>query len=339
MRVDLGAAPIERVTCLYVGRLGDVIVATPFLRALRRRFPRARVRLIVGSRAAEVLPMLPFIDEGLFLGRAADVGAHLSLARALAFGGACDLLVDLNSAYSSTSTFLTRAARARLRLSFEKGKGPAVFNRTIPAPDEREHVSERFARLTEAIGGSGGPDLELKVPSYDQAEADAMLDPLSKDAAAFKVLVHPGNLGRRPSLWPLDRLTELCRRLQTSDPAARLYFLAGPGERAAVESVARALPQPGIVLPSAPLGVVGGVVRRMDLLLGSLTSTTHLAAALGTPTFAFYEGYTQTVWRPRGARHGGTVAPDWDNVQATTVDEAWSALREHLARLKPLGRP
>jgi ADP-heptose:LPS heptosyltransferase len=338
VRVDLGAEPIERVTCLYVGRLGDVIVATPFLRALRRRFPRARVRLIVGSRAAEVLPMLPFVDEGLFLGRAGDLGAHWSLARALAFGGA-DLLVDLNSAYSSTSTFLARASRARLLLSFEKGKGPAVFNRTIPAPDEREHVSERFARLTEAIGAFGGPDLELRVPTYDQAEADARLaSVLSRDAAAFKVLVHPGNLGRRPSLWPLDRLTELCRRLQASDPALRLYFLAGPGEREAVASVAGSLPKPGVVLPSAALGVVGGMVRRMDLLLGSLTSTTHLAAALGVPTFAFYEGYTQTVWRPRGASHGGTVSPDWNHVQSTTVDEAWSALSEHLARLRPLGR-
>jgi ADP-heptose:LPS heptosyltransferase len=339
VRVDLGSEPIERITCLYVGRLGDVIVATPFLRALRRRFPRARVRLIVGSRAAEVLPLLPFIDEGLFLGRAADLGAHAGMARALAFGGRADLLVDLNSAYSSTSTFLARASRARLRLSFEKGKGPAVFNRTIPAPDVREHVSERFARLTEAIGGSGGPDLELRVPSYDQAEADALLDPLSKDAAAFKILIHPGNLGRRPSLWPLDRLTELCRRLQAADPTLRLFFLAGPGESEAVGSVAAALPKPGHVLPTAALGVVAGTVRRMDLLLGSLTSTTHLAAALGVPTFAFYEGYTQTVWRPRGARHGGTVSPDWDNVQATTVDEAWSALSEHLSRLKPLGRP
>jgi ADP-heptose:LPS heptosyltransferase len=176
------------------------------------------------------------------------------------------------------------------------------------------------------------------VPSYDQAAADEVLDPLSKDAAAFKILVHPGNLGRRPSLWPLDRLAELCRRVQAADASVRLYFLAGPGEREAVNSVASALRVPATVLPTAPLGVVAGTVRRMDLLLGSLTSTTHLAAALGVPTFAFYEGYTHTVWQPRGALHGGTLSPDWDNVQKTTVEEAWTALREHLARLRPLGR-
>ncbi len=337
MRVDLGPEPIARVTCLYVGRLGDVIVATPFLRALRRRFARARVRLIVGARAAEVLPLIPFIDAGLYLGRAGDVGAHLSLARALAFGGREDLLIDLNSAFSKTSTLLARASRARVRLSFDKGRGPAVFNRVLPAPDEREHVSDRFARLIEAIGASGGPDLELRVPDADQNRADALPEFRAPRAPGeFRVLVHPGNLGRRPSLWPLERLAALCRRLEEAQPGARLFFLAGPGEAAAARAVAAALARPAPVLSGLPLGVVGGALRRVDLLLGGVTSTTHLAAALGTPTFGFYEGYTQTVWRPRGASHGGFVAPDWDHVQAMGVDEAWTALREHLARIMPV---
>jgi heptosyltransferase-2/heptosyltransferase-3 len=340
VRVDLGAAPIERITALYVGRLGDVIVATPFLRALRRRFPRARIRLVVGRRAAELLPLIPFVDEGYVLGRPAELLAHARLAKAVLGGGRSDLLVDLNSAFSKTSTLLARACRARVRLSFDKTRGPEVFNRVIPAPANDEHMSERFARLTEAIGAAGGPDLELRVPEADQNEADRLLSalgPAGDPESELRVLVHPGNLTRRPSLWPLDRLTELCARLQR-DPSVRLTFLAGPGEREAVSSVASALPRPAPLLPLARLGVVGGAVRRMDLLLGSLTSTTHLAAALGTPTFAFYEGYTHAVWRPRGARHGGTLSRDWDNVQSTTVDEAWAALSEHLARLRPLGR-
>ena len=95
------------------------------------------------------------------------------------------------------------------------------------------------------------------------------------------------------------------------------------------------MPRPADILPAAPLTVVAGMIKRMNLLVGSLTSTTHLAAALGVPTFAFYEGYTQTVWRPRGARHGGTVSAQWSGVGSTTVDEAHAALKDHLARLRP----
>ncbi len=327
-------APVARATCLYVGRLGDVIVATPFLRALRRRHPRARLRLIVGARAAEVLPLIPFIDEGLTVGRPGEFGAHLRLAAALALGGREDLTVDLNSADSTTSFWLARATRARRKLSFDKPRGRALFDWRVPAAGEREHVGERMARLIAAIGAAGSPELELRVPDADQAEADAALARLCAGAGP-RALVHPGNLGRAPSLWPLERLAELCRRLEAAEPDLRLVFLAGPGERAAVESVARALRRPAPVLHGARLGVVAGVARRCGLLIGSLTSTTHLAAAVGAATFAFYEGYTETVWRPRGARHGGVVAPDWDNVQKTSVDEAWAALSAHLARLKP----
>ena len=334
MRIDLGTAPIERITCVYIGRIGDVIVATPFLRALRKRFPKARIRLIAGHRAVQVLPLIPFVDERVVLGRPAQLGAHVKLALSL-LREPCDLLVDLNSSFSKTSTLLTRAARARVSLAFEKGKGPRVFNRTIPAPTEREHMSERYGRLAEAVGASHGPDLELRVPPMAEAAAEMLLAPLlASDASAFRVLIHPGNITRPPAFWPADRLTELCRRLQ-DDPTLRLFFLAGPGELETVRRISSALPRPAPILPAAPLPVVAGMVKRMNLLVGSLTSTTHLAAALGVPTFAFYEGYTQTVWRPRGARNGGTVSNSWSGVGSTSVDEAHAALKEHLARLSP----
>ena len=71
---------MERITALYIGRVGDVIVATSFLRAIRRRYPKARIRLIVGWRSAQVLPLIPFIDEWAVLEKPARVGGNLRFA-------------------------------------------------------------------------------------------------------------------------------------------------------------------------------------------------------------------------------------------------------------------
>src|ERR1700691_2545254 len=112
MSIDLGPEPIERITCAYIGRIGDMIVATPFLPPLPPRFPKARVRLIAGYRAVQVLPLIPFVDERVVLGRPGQLGAHVKLLRSL-LSEPCDLLVDLNSSFSKTSTLIARAARAR----------------------------------------------------------------------------------------------------------------------------------------------------------------------------------------------------------------------------------
>ncbi|OGS00815.1 MAG: hypothetical protein A2V88_17540 [Elusimicrobia bacterium RBG_16_66_12] len=334
MRADLGQAPIARITCLYIGRVGDVIVATPFLRALRRHYPKARIRLIVGWRSEQVLPLIPFVDEWAVLQKPQRLGSHLKFAWSL-LSQPCDLLIDLNSSYSKTSTFIARATRARARMAFDKGRGPGVFDQVLPAPAVTEHMYDRYARLAAALGAPYDPELELRLPAADVAEADRLLSSfMVKGERSFKVLIHPGNFDRFSFRWPEEKFAALTDRL-LDDPTLRVFYMAGPGEHDKVSEIVRALKRPVSILPPARLGVSGAMLKKMDLFVCNITGTTHLAVALKVPTFGFYAGYTQAVWRPRGARHGGTVCPEWESCRETTVDEAYSALKDHLGRLSP----
>lgn len=74
-------------------------------------------------------------------------------------------------------------------------------------------------------------------------------------------------------------------------------------------------------------------MKRMDLCVLNVTGTTHLAAALGCPTFGFYSGYTDAVWRPRGPRHWGAVSSSWESCRGISVDEAYAALEPALLSL------
>jgi heptosyltransferase-2/heptosyltransferase-3 len=331
--VDLGG-PVERATCVYIGRVGDVIVATPFLRALRRRFPRARIKLVVGWRSRQVLPLIPFVDESAVLEKPVKILGHVRLAAGLLRRRA-DLIVDLNSSFSKTSTLIVKAARARVRLGFEKERGPLVFTDTVAAPGLKEHMADRYERLATALGAAYSGEPELRLPPADAVEADRLLAPLELGRGRqLKIAIHAGNFDRFSFRWPEEKFVELADRLQ-ADPAVRLFFLAGPAERKPVAAIANALARPAPLLPQARLGVTGAMLKRMDLFVCNITGTTHLAAALGVPTFGFYAGYTDPVWRPRGARHGGTVCPEWESCRETSVDEAHAALKEHIARLGP----
>jgi len=334
VKIDLGEEAVLRITCLYVGRVGDVIMATPFLRALRRRFPKARIRLLVGWRSVQVLPLIPFIDEWAVLEKPFRLDGHLKLAYSL-LREPCDLLVDLNSSFSKTSAIVAKAVRARRSVAFDKGKGPQVFDLALPAPAEKEHMLERYQRLAEAFKAPYDPELELRLPPADLAEAESLLAPLVlKGDRSFKILIHPGNFDRFSFRWPEEKFVSLTDRL-LDDPTLRIYYVSGPGEEEKVLDIVRALKRPVPVLPPARLGVAGAMLKKMDLFVCNITGTTHLAVALKVPTFGFYAGYTQAVWRPRGARHGGTLCPDWESCRETSVDEAQSALKDHIGRLSP----
>lgn len=326
---------MERITALYIGRVGDVIVATSFLRALRRRWPKARIRLIVGWRSAQVLPLIPFIDESLVLGKPGQVGANLSFLWKL-LSEPCDLIVDLNSSYSKTSTMITRAARSPRRLAFDKGPGRSgAFNEVLPAPAEREHMWDRYGRLAAALDAPYDQDPELRLPTADLDEADRLLGEMPPaGGGSFRVVIHPGNFDRFSFRWPEEKFAELADRL-LDDARVKLFFMGGPGEHEKVAAIVAKLKRPVPILPPARLGVSGAMLKRMDLFVCNITGTTHLAAALGVPTFGFYAGYTQAVWRPRGARHGGTVCSEWESCRETTVDEAHAALADHIKRLSP----
>lgn len=319
-----------RITCLYIGRVGDLIVATPLLRALRRRHPKARMRLLIGWRMTQVPPLIPFIDEYVVLSKPLDLLAHLKLARALC--GREDLLVDLNSSFSKTSTLLAQAVRAPVKVAFDKKKGPNPFTRLVASPGEKEHMWDRYGRLAEALGAPYDPQPELRLPPADVEEADRLLGSRATEPG-FKILIHPGNFDRFSFRWPEEKFVELTKRL-FSDRTLHLYYMGGPGEHPKVQAIVDRLEVPLPILPEARLGVTGAMIKRMDLFVCNITGTTHLATALGVPTFGFYAGYTQAVWRPRGARHGGTVCPEWESCRETGVDEAYAALTEHVKRLR-----
>ena len=273
MRVDLGRTPIARITCLYIGRVGDVIVATPFLRAMRRHYPKARIRLVVGWPSVQVLPLIPFVDEWAVLQKPERLGSHLEFAWSL-LSQPCDLLVDLNSSFSKTSMLIARATRARARVAFDKGRGPGVFDQVVAAPAVTEHMYDRYARLAAALGAPYDPELELRPPPADIAQADGLLSSfMLKGERSFKVLIHPGNFDRFSFRWPEGKFAALTDRL-LDDPTLRVYYMGGPGEHEKVLAIVRALKRSVPVLPPASLGVTGAMIRKMDLFVCNITGKT-----------------------------------------------------------------
>lgn len=324
MRIPLGE--VERVAALWIGRLGDFLIATPFLQSLRERFPKARLTVVVGERGREAAELCPGVDEILTLHKLGSPLGNLRLAAGL-LRGRYDLLVDLNSAFSRASTAVAWLARAKVKLSFERGAGDGVFTHTVAAPAETEHMLDRYARLAEAIGAPYRPRLRARVPEPEGSAGREAVKRLreSAPAGAKLVLVHPGNFKKIENRWPEEKFVELTDRLAARGGCA-VGYLAGPGEEEPVANIVARLRSRVPVLGPMSLGALAGALAEADLLIVNATGTAHLAAALDVPTFTFLSRYTKTVWMPREGPHHGVVSASWESCREIGVDEAWAAL-------------
>ncbi|MBI5882014.1 MAG: glycosyltransferase family 9 protein [Elusimicrobia bacterium] len=326
------SAQARHIAALWIGRVGDLIVSTPVLRSLRRTFAGSRITLVASSACADAARLIPFVDEILLHCKLHRPLAALRLAAALR-SRRWDLLVDLNPSFSKTSAALAALTRADTKLSFRKGRLDRVFTRQIPPPGEDEHMLDRYRRLAAAFGGDFEERTELALlPGHDKA-AGWMLMEAGVLPDKLNVLIHPGNFKKYDHRWPEEKFAALTDLL-LKEPDVRPVYLAGPGEEEAVRGILAHVSGPVHLLTPGPIGITAAAVRRFDLCVLNVTGTMHLAAALGIPTFGFYSGYAHKVWKPRGPGHTGPVSPTWTSCRDITVEDAFTALRAELDRLR-----
>lgn len=319
---------VKHITVLWLGRIGDLIVSTPALRAIRRRYPKARIRLVLSGLCEGLAPLLPFHDEVVFARRVHHPVANMRLAAGL-IAGDCDLLIDLNPSASRISAALAAMIRAPVKIGFAKGRLDSAYTHRMDPPGEKEHMLDRYARLALLLETPYEPRLEVVLPDGTDGQAAALVTPSS----GFSILIHPGNFKKKEHRWSEENFIALTNRL-LDEEALTIRYLAGPGESKKVQAIVSRLKRPVPVLGPLPLALTAGLIKRTDLCVFNVTGTLHLAAAVGTPTFTFHSGYTAEVWKPRGPRHTGCVSPVWDSCREIPLEDAQARLLSFLGNLK-----
>jgi len=307
------------ILLVWIGRLGDLLVSTPFMAAMRAKYPDARITLLARSYVRGARELLPFVDETVFLSAAPrDIAA---LAKTLLLKK-FDLCVDMNCSYSRASGALTRLSGAASRVSFDKYRAGWFYTATVAAPREDEHMQQRYRRLADFFGAPFAPEMKISIPEERRRRAREILAACGVKKGDFTVAMHTGNYKKFDHRWPEEKFAELAKRISAS--GARVAYLCGPGEEAQVR---RAAQMAGVdaILPPAELGLMAGILSEMNMLVVSATGTMHLAAAAGTPMISLHSGYTEKCWKPLQGEGVAVASKDWHSLRGITVDEVWQA--------------
>lgn len=274
--------------------IGDVAMATPMLRGLRRHLVGGtRITGVLRPAARELLAGSDWFDDTILydrhsgvreMGFAAVVG-HLRRDRP-------DVALVVPNSLSSASLAFAGGAGRRIGLAMHYRR----WLLTDPVePPRRNGRIEPFSSaaypvwLAERLGMPPEPlRLELVTSPADEALADEVLAQLFARSDGPLMVVNNGAEHGPAKQWGTDAMAGLARFLADRVPAARVIVHCGPNDRAEAERITCLAARPSVQTIAhrgeLPLGLSKALIRRAALVVSTDSGPRHLAAAFQRPT-------------------------------------------------------
>ena len=278
--------------------IGDVVMATPAIRAVRAHFPAAKLLAVGKPYVADTLAGAPWFDATIPGDRriwpvARELRRHRTDAAVL-FPNSFRAAAAARLGGCHTVVGFARYFRDLL-----------LSHRLYPTRDRRGRpkpvpVIDDYNRVVRLLGvPDPGHRMELFTTPADEAATDAVWDRLGLHRYRQVVGLNPGGAFGAAKHWPTAHFAAVARSL-----AGRGYgvvALCGPGERDTARDIADRAGVMSLADTPLSLGLTKAVVRRLGLLVTTDSGPRHFAAAFGVPVVTLFGpthiGWTETYYQ------------------------------------------
>ena len=287
-----------RILLIQLRRLGDLILTTPAILAVRDRFPRAHISLVVASECESLLAAVPAIDEAFVCKRGIR---NVTLSRELRAGN-FNCAVDFTQ--SDRSGWLAFVSGAPRRVASEQWRRKSrlrarFYNEFVPCAMKDMHTVDYNIALLQPFGITDAPiEPKLDLPHNSREDAAAIIERQIGDKP-FAVF-HPGST-RPEKFWKPDRWARVIAFAKNQLDLQPLLSSGNSSlERAHITEIRSCLSVPAIDLAgSVNLLTLAALIARANLLVTVDSAPTHLASATKTPQVVLFGPTNPFHWRPR----------------------------------------
>lgn len=278
---------IQRILVIRFSSIGDIVLTTPTLRALRRRFPDARIDMVAKRQFAELIETNPALHTVFRYDALSGFSGLLRLGHELRQVH-YDLCVDLHGNLRS------QILRLLISSAHQTGYSKEIFARTllvqakinryrriVPVPERYLAPLARFGVQNDEHG------LELFPTEQDKAYIAGLF--AAEGLRDGEPVVGFGAIAAHPlKQWPIENFIALGQRL-IDQHQARIVLFGGPGDRENAERIAQQLSNRAIVLCGrVSLLAAAAALKRCAIFIGNDTGTVHIAAAMQRPVVAIF---------------------------------------------------
>lgn len=285
-----------KILLLQLKRIGDLVLTTPAVAALRERFPEAEVTMVVSSECAELLPAISGVDRILMARRnLRDVIAFLGVA-----GRRFDCCIDFTrNDRSAFLAFLSKAGKriVSYRVRDQSKSRARLYTDFVDVRMRDLHTIDYNLALLEPLGiRDVSSPLHLQLPRSAHEKADALRR--NSNVNRPYVILHPGS-ARQEKLWQAGRWRQVIERFcRDDDFDLVLTSGAAKHEQAHISAITN---ETKIIDLSGKtdLLTLAALISHARLLVTVDSAPVHLAAATHTPQVILFGPTNPFHWRPR----------------------------------------
>lgn len=293
------------ILLIQLKRIGDLVLTTPVIEAIRQKFPDAKITLVVSRECAGLVPAIPGIGQTLIVRRGfSDLDIFLKVARTK-----FDYCIDFTQ--NNRSALLAFLSRARKRVASGRIRRRSrlrrsAYNEFVRHRMRDMHTIDHNLALLEPLGiREVSPPVSLTLPPNAHEKANA-LRKHSNIKEAF-VIFHPGS-ARVEKFWETDRWAEaIMHAVVQWNVTAVLTGGSSPQEKAHLAEIESKLPPPTGNAPAPVVDLSGKIdlltfaalIQNARLLVTVDTAPMHLAGAMRTPQVILFGPTNPFHWRPR----------------------------------------
>lgn len=331
---------VRRVLLIRLRSIGDTILMTPCLAALKSWRPDLDIAVLSESLSAPVLEDHPLVDKLLIAGRTFSERARLTLQmRRMRFDAA------FNMHGGTTATILARLSGARYQVGYGDYNLSRMLNRRAPSPDvilnraSMHSVEQQLALLH----WSGMPWLDewprliLQTDPQNETLARERLARLGIKSGFAAIAPAAALESKR---WPAHKFSEVIDHLSLQWDLPSVIF-AGPGQERVADEAATGSRAKPVVVTGVSLKELIALLGLASIYVGNDSGPMHIAAALDRPVVAVFGSSNAEVWHPwtdsayrivradrneKKSQEGGAGSEDRYRIEAITVEEMIAAV-------------
>ena len=288
---------VRKVLVIRLRSIGDTVLTTPSLFALRRFLPHAKIHILLEDWVAPLLDGSPLVDQVISIPRHGN-SARARVAREL-HRAAYDVVYNLHG--GTTATFLTRASGATHRVGYGHYQYARLHNHVAPSSQNiwsrpTLHSVEQQLAL---IGWTGVPvsDRPGTQLAVSEKAAAAISSRLAAQVTAAEpiALIHPA-AALETKRWPSENFARIVEAV--AERGMCPVVIVSANEKQVLQSVGAQTSTPMISFDNLSLPEVTALAARARLFVGNDSGIAHIAGAVNTPCVVIFGSSNVAHWRP-----------------------------------------